>query len=148
MPLKLDVVTIEREVYSADDVDMVLVPSIDGLMGILPRHSPVVTALRAGSLEIVRGDIREVLAVGGGFAEVVADRVIVMADVAEQADEIDIARAEAARERAKEALSGAPEMVDRMQALADLRRAEVRLRVARRKRTRGSARVASGSGDQ
>ena len=109
MPLRLDVVTIEREVYSADDVDIVVVPSTEGLMGILPRHAPVVTALKEGTLEIVRGEDREELAIGGGFVEVVADRVIVMADVAEQADEIDIDRAEKARERAAATLASAPE---------------------------------------
>lgn len=141
MPLKLDVVTIEREVYSADDVDTVVVPSTEGLMGIRPRHAPVVAALQAGTLEIIRGDVREELAIGGGFVEIVSNHVIVMADIAEQADEIDIDRAEKARERAAATLASAPEKAERMEALSDLRRAEVRLRVARKRRGRGSARV-------
>ncbi len=141
MPLKLDVVTIEREVYSAADVDTVVVPSTEGLMGIRPRHAPVVAALKAGTLEIIRGDIREELAIGGGFVEVVSNHVIVMADIAEKADEIDIDRAEKARERAAATLASAPEKAERLEALADLRQAEVRLRVARKRRGRGSARV-------
>lgn len=141
MPLKLDVVTIEREVYSADDVDTVVVPSTEGLMGIRPRHAPVVAALRAGTLEIIRGDVREELAIGGGFVEIAANHVIVMADVAEQAGEIDVERAERARERAAATLASTPERTERLEALADLRRAEVRLRVARKRRSRESARV-------
>lgn len=110
-------------------------------MGIKPRHAPVVAALKAGSLEIIRGDVREELAIGGGFVEIVSNHVIVMADVAEAAEEIDVERAERARERAAATLASAPEKVERLEALAELRRAEVRLRVARKRHGRGSARV-------
>ncbi len=109
MPLHVDVVTIEREVYSASDVDMVIAPGIEGELGMLPRHEPVITALKEGVLQIVRGDERDVLAIGGGFLEMRHNQVVILADVAEQADEIDIARAEAARERAQQALKEAPQ---------------------------------------
>jgi F-type H+-transporting ATPase subunit epsilon len=101
-------------------------------MGILPRHEPIVTTLRPGTLEIVRGESRDMLAIGGGFMEVRASHVVVMADVAEHAEEIDLARAEEARERAQRQLQEAPERVDMEAALAALRRAEVRIKVARR----------------
>jgi len=134
MPLQLDIVTIERQVYSADDVDMVIAPGSEGVLGILPRHEPIITALKEGELEIIRGGAREILAIGGGFMEVRGTRVVVMADVAEHAEEIDEARAEAARQRAEEALRAAPRAEDAEQALASLRRAQVRLKVARRRR--------------
>ena len=136
MTLKLDVVTIEREVYSADDVDMVIAPGVEGVMGILPRHEPIVTILRPGSLEIIRGEDRELFAIGGGFMEVRGSQVVVMADRAEQADEIDLSRAEAAREAARKRLEEAPDRVDMEAALAALRRAEVRIRVARQRTSR------------
>jgi len=140
MPLAVTVVTIEREVYSAADVDMVVAPGVEGVLGVLPRHEPLITALQEGALEIVRGDEREVLAIGGGFMEVHGARVVVMADVAERAGDIDEARAEAARRRAEEVLAATPSQVDADQALAALRRATARLKVARRaaaKRGRG-----------
>lgn len=134
MPLQLDVVTIERQVLSADDVDMIIAPGSEGVLGILPRHEPIISALKQGVLEIVRGGERQVLAIGGGFMEVRGSRVVVMADVAEKAEEIDEARAEQARARAEEALRAAPRAEDAQQALAALQRAQVRLQVARKRR--------------
>lgn len=136
MPIQLDIVTIEREVFSADDVDAVIAPGSEGVLGVLPRHEPIVTGLQPGVLEIVRGDEREILAIGGGFMEVRADRVIIMADVAEHSGEIDVDRAEEARKRAAASLEAAPAEEDRLEALAVLRRAEVRLKVSRRRRRR------------
>ncbi len=136
MTLRLDVVTVERQVFSADDIDMVIVPGTEGVMGILPRHEPVVTGLREGALEILRGGDRELLAIGGGFMEVRDSRVIVMADRAEQADEIDAERAEEARQRAEKALAEADVKEDRERALAALQRAQTRLQVSQRARRR------------
>ena len=84
--------------------------------------------------EIVRGEDREILAIGGGFMEVRGPQVVVMADVAEHAEEIDLARAEQARARAEEALREAPRAEDMAEALAALRRAAVRIQVAKRVR--------------
>jgi F-type H+-transporting ATPase subunit epsilon len=136
MPLQLDVVTIERRVYSADDVDMVIAPGSEGVMGILPRHEPIITGLAEGELEIVRGDTREYLAIAGGFMEVRANQVVVMADVAEHAEEIDIARAEAARNRAEQVIREMPRTEDAAKAMVALQRATVRLKVARKRRGR------------
>jgi F-type H+-transporting ATPase subunit epsilon len=135
MPLRLDIVTIERVVYS-DDVDMVTAPGIDGEMGILPRHAPLMTALKEGELRIQKGGQVEHYAIGGGFMEVRPDAVIVLADSAEMAEEIDIERAEAARQRAEQRLAvGAPE--DQIRAIEGaLRRSRIRLKVARRRRGR------------
>ena len=132
MSMKVDVVTIERKVYSVDDATMINIPGLEGNMGILPRHSPMVTALRQGLVEIVRGDERDVIAVGGGFAQVRGTEVVVMADVAEKADEIDEARAQEARQRAQAALENATEKQDMEKALAAMRRADVRMRAAKK----------------
>jgi F-type H+-transporting ATPase subunit epsilon len=113
---------------------MVIVPGEEGVMGILPRHESLISALAPGELEIVRGEERELLAIGGGFVEVRGSHVVVMADAAERAEEIDEARAEQARERAAQRIAQAPAEMDMEQALASLKRAEVRLRVARRRR--------------
>jgi F-type H+-transporting ATPase subunit epsilon len=133
MPLRLDIVTAERNVYSAD-VDMVTAPGIEGELGVLPRHAPIITALRPGELRIHKGDQVEFFAIGGGFMEVRPDRVIVLADSAEHAEEIDIERAEAARQRAEKLLKeGVPE--GQIHAIEGaLKRSQIRLKVARRRR--------------
>lgn len=138
MPFKLEIVTIERKVYEADDVELVLAPGVEGYMGILPRHTPVLTALRAGELIIKRGAVEEPFAIAGGYMEVLPDRVIIMADSAEHVDEIDLERAEAARRRAQEMLrEGPPEGGPSLAAIrASLQRSQVRLKVARRRSTR------------
>jgi F-type H+-transporting ATPase subunit epsilon len=134
MHLSLEVVTIEREVYRADDVDMVIAPGTEGELGILPRHEPLITSLKEGVLQIVRGAERDLLAIGGGFLEVHGTHVVVMADVAEQAEEIEITRAEEARRRAERVLAETPAGQDARAATAALRRATVRLKVARHRR--------------
>ncbi|MFQ5946789.1 MAG: F0F1 ATP synthase subunit epsilon [Anaerolineae bacterium] len=136
MPLSLDIITQERVVYAADDLEMVVAPGIDGVLGILPRHTPVLTALREGELKILRAGEEEFFAVGGGFMEVRPDRVIVLAETAEVADEIDEARAEEARKRAEEMLKDKPPGVDVARLEGVLRRSRVRLQVARRRRRR------------
>lgn len=150
--LSLEVVTIERKVYEAEDVQMLIAPGVEGEMGILPRHTPTLTALKPGELLIRHGDgTEEPFAIGGGFMEVRPDKVIVLADTAEHVDEIDIERAEQARQRAEELLREGPP--EEGPSVADLRmaleRSRVRLRVARRRRHRstpGRASRSSGEG--
>ena len=137
MPLKLDIVTVERLVYS-EDVDMVIAPGIDGELGILPRHAPLLTALAYGELRAKRGSEEYSFAVSGGFMEVQPDHVTVLADTAEYAEEIDIERAEAARRRAEERLQAmADDKIDYTKAEAALRRSLVRIKVAEARRRRG-----------
>ncbi len=133
--LKLDIVTAERAVYS-QDVDEVIAPGIDGELGILPEHAPLMTTLQPGMLTIKKGGDELNLAVSGGFMEVRPDRVIILADAAEHAEEIDIARAEEARRRAEEAKAGAVTMgaEAQMAAEAALARALARIKVAQRRR--------------
>jgi F-type H+-transporting ATPase subunit epsilon len=133
--IKCDIVTVERQVYS-DEVDMVVAPGIMGTLGILPKHAPLITALEEGEVRLKKGDEEETFAVGGGYMEVRPDWVIIMADTAERADEIDEARAEAARQRAEQLLKEKPPDMDRAAIEGALRRSYVRLKVARKKRRR------------
>lgn len=128
--LKLDIVTAERVVYS-EDVDAVIAPGVEGQLGILPHHAPLMTILQAGELLVRRGGEEDTLAISGGFLEVRPDRVIVLADSAERAEEIDMSRAEAAKKRAEERLSDrrVPGLDD-ARAETALRRAMTRLTVA------------------
>jgi F-type H+-transporting ATPase subunit epsilon len=133
--IKLDIVTAERVVYSAE-VDEVIAPGAEGQLGILPHHAPLMTILQAGGLVIKKGGKEEILAISGGFLEVRPDHVIVLADQAERAEEIDAARAEEARKRAEERLKEKASGIDEQRAEAALRRAMVRLSVVEKIKTR------------
>lgn len=134
--LHLEIVTIERKVYD-DQVNMVIAPGGEGVLGILPRHTPLLTALTYGELQIKKeGQEDQFFAIGGGFMEVQPDHIVVLADVAERAEEIDVERAEAARHRAEEFLSRAKEEEDFARAESALRRSIIRLKVAERRRRR------------
>src|ERR687895_538969 len=115
MPLQLEIVSPERRAFT-DEVDMVIVPGIDGQLGILPHHT---------------------LLISGGFVEVRPDKVIVMADLAEHSDEIDEARAAEARKRAEAELEQAKDPVDIARVRAALQTALMRERIATRRRSRG-----------
>ena len=134
MSLQLDIVTIEREVFSGD-VDMVIAPGVEGELGILPRHAPLITALSEGELRTVRESEEQSFAIGGGYLEVLNNRVTVLADSAEHAEEIDLARAEDARARAERLLEEGPaDPVNRSMIEGALQRSRVRVKVARRRR--------------
>ncbi len=138
MSIHLDIVTIERIVVS-EDVDYVSAPGIDGVIGILPKHEPLLTALSIGELRYKKGNAETAFAIGGGFMEVRPDKVTVLADAAESADEIDEQRAEAARKRAQELMAqkvqGDSSAVQAVLLEQTMRRAELRLKVARRRRS-------------
>ena len=136
MPLHLEVITPERKVYE-DDVDMVVAPASEGYVGILPHHAPLFTTLGPGEFKVKRGGVEEILAVFGGFMDVRADRVVVLTDAAEPAEEIDASRAQQARDRAQEVLAAGPaSAADEQRARAELQRALVRLRVSENRRRR------------
>ena len=136
MPLRLEIVTPERRAY-AEDVDMVVVPGIDGQLGILPHHTPLITALGVGELKIRHGGNEQIFGVSGGFVEVRPDRVTIMADLAERSDEIDEARAVEARRQAEMHIGEARDPVDLARARAALQTALMRERIATRRRPRG-----------
>jgi F-type H+-transporting ATPase subunit epsilon len=136
MPLKCEIITQERLVFD-EDVDIVMVRGTEGEMAILPRHAPLVTALDFGEVKIRQATKEQAFAVGGGVLQVANNRVRILADSAEQADEIDLSRAEEARRRAEKLMAeGAPEDPAAMAALeAAIRRAELRMKVGGRRRT-------------
>ena len=137
--IKLEIVTAERLVLS-EDVEYVSAPGVDGVLGILPRHQPLLTALTFGELHYKKGGQEYNFAIGGGFMEVRPDKVTVLADSAEHAEEIDEQRAEQARQRAQQTLKEKPHGdVEFARIEQSLRRAELRLKVARRKRDRGQS---------
>ena len=133
--VRLDIVTAERVVFS-EDVGVVVAPGIEGELGILPHHAPLMTTLKAGELQVRKGGEESSLAISGGFLEVRPDRVIVLADAAERAEEIDLARAEEAKRRVQEQISRHVPGVDMAQAEAALRRALTRLKVGEKRRRR------------
>ena len=135
MPMMLEIITAERQVF-AEEVDMLIAPGIDGQLGILPQHAPLMTVLQPGELTIRKGGEDTYLAVTGGFLEVLANRVSILADACERSDEIDEGRAQAAVQRAQERVAGQSSQVELERALASMRRAQVRLDLVRRRRPR------------
>ena len=128
--IKLEIVTAERVVFSGE-VDEIIAPGVEGQLGILPHHSPLMTMLQAGELVAKKSGQDEIMAIAGGFLEVRPDRVIVLADAAERAEEIDIKRAETAKKRAEERLRDRKAIgLDEASTEAALKRALARLSVA------------------
>lgn len=140
MPLTVEIVTAERVVRVEQGVDVLVAPGSEGQLAILPSHAPLMTTLDHGALTFRRGNDEEDFAITGGFMEVRRDHVTILADAAEAAEEIDLARAEQARARAEERLRRGREQqasdVDLARAAAALQRSLIRLRVAERRRRR------------
>lgn len=139
MPIKVEIVTQERTVFSGD-VDSVNLPGSDGRLGILPNHASLLTTLSYGEVIVRQGGQEDYYAVGGGFAEIQPEKVIVLADSAEHSNEIDLDRAQQARNRAEKMMKeGVPEDPDRYaQIQASLQRAQIRINVAHRRRRSSS----------
>ncbi len=129
--LTLDIVTPERPVVR-EVVDEVVLPAVEGELGVLPGHTPLLAMLKVGPLWYRKGDRRVYVAIAAGFAEVLPDRVTVLARIAERADEIDVARAEQARQRAEQRLSKGGPDTDTDRAREAWIKASVRLQVAER----------------
>ena len=138
MPLLLEIVTPERLAYS-DTVDAVNLPGIEGELGVLPHHAPLVSMLGVGELRIRKGGTEESFAIVGGFLQVRPDRVVVMAETADMASEIDLEKAQEARREAERALEGAgrADAPDLAAARAQLQQALLRIRVAERRHREG-----------
>jgi F-type H+-transporting ATPase subunit epsilon len=130
--IQLEIVTPDRQVVH-ESVTSVTIPGKEGYLGILPGHAPLLSELRAGTLIYTRAETKNYLAVSWGFAEVLPDRVIILAHTAERAAEIDLARAERAFERAEKRLKDVSDpTVDRQRAKEAYERALARLQAARR----------------
>ncbi len=139
MPLTVEIVTIEKTMLTESGIDEVIAPGAEGQFAVLPRHAAFMTLLEPGELILKKGAEELPFAITGGYFEVLNDRVIVLADAAERADEIDVARAEAARERARVALERREGTEDLALAAAALQRALIRLRIAENRRRRVSS---------
>jgi F-type H+-transporting ATPase subunit epsilon len=136
MPIRCEIVSQDRTVFQ-DDVDVVILPGVAGEMGILPHHAPVLTILKYGVIKIRKGGKEELFAVAGGMAEVQPTIVTILADAAENIEDIDITRAKAAKKRAEDALAKIKPDEDQdtyLKMEAALRRSNLRLDVARRYR--------------
>ncbi len=138
MPIPVRVVSVERSLFEGD-ADFVKVRSLEGELGILPRHSPLLAALAPGELRIDKtGGGSEHIFIGGGFLEVLPERVTILADVAEHADEINLERAEGSRRAIHERLAGqVRDDAERRSLEQELVMAEERLRLARVRRGGG-----------
>lgn len=138
MTIRCEIVSQDRTVFTGD-VDLVMLPGSAGEMGILPKHAPVLTTLKYGFVRVKKDGKEEIFAVAGGVAEVQPDIVTILADAAENVEEIDENRADAARKRAEEMLAkGVPADTDSYLAMeAALRRSNLRLDAVRRYRKGG-----------
>jgi F-type H+-transporting ATPase subunit epsilon len=137
MPLQLEIVTPERQAYS-DMVDSVYCPGTEGEFGVLPHHAPMLSMLGVGELRIQKGGEEEFFAIAGGFVQVRPDKVVVMAELADMASEIDLEAAEDARLEAERAIAaGFDEPADLAKARASMERALLRIRVAERRHREG-----------
>lgn len=130
--LTLEIVTPDRSIAHGE-VDEVVVPGAEGSFGVLPGHTPLLSTLTVGEIEYRRGDERSYVAVSFGFAEVLPDRVTILAQIAEPSDEIDVTRAEAAVKRARERLDRPLAELDYERARLSLLKSLVRLQVASRR---------------
>lgn len=133
MTIRCEIVSQDRTVFE-NDVDIVVVPGMDGEMGILPQHSPLLSTIRLGVIKVRYGGQEENFTITGGLVEVQPDIVTILADAAENVDEINVSRAEEARERARQRLEeGPPPGTEAyLAAEAALRRSSLRLDAARR----------------
>lgn len=139
MALNVEVVSQERKLFEVDDVDTVIVPGSEGVLGILPNHSPLITTLQNGELIIRKGGAEEVFAIFGGFVEVRPNKVLVLADAANFASDINLREAEEARDRIKQLIEkGLPPEQEALVA-ADYRRAELAVNVARKTQSKAGS---------
>jgi F-type H+-transporting ATPase subunit epsilon len=133
MPIHVEITSQDRSVYSGE-ADIVVVPGSAGEMGILPNHSPLLSTLKFGLIKVRSKGVEQIFTVAGGIVEVQPDQVTILADSAENIEEIDIQRAEAARKRAEELLErGVPQDTDSYLALQNaLRRSNLRIDAVRK----------------
>jgi F-type H+-transporting ATPase subunit epsilon len=133
--IQLQIVSADRSLLN-ETVDEVVIPGFDGYFGVLPGHTPMLAVLQVGELWYRQGQDKHYVSIAFGFAEVLPDRVTILAQIAEKADEIDLARAEAAKKRAEERLAQPVVDMDAERARIALLKATIRLQVASRARIR------------
>ena len=137
LPTKIQLLIVSADRALVDEtVDEVEIPGFDGYFGVLPGHTPLLAVLHVGELWYRRGAEKHYLSIAFGFAEVQPDRVTILAQIAEKAEEIDLARAEAAKKRAEERIVRADIDMDAERARIALMKSLIRLQVASRARIR------------
>jgi len=132
MKLQLEIVTPEKKAFSGE-VDSVVVPTVEGGLGIFPGHTPVITLLQPGHLQVLNGDKKDYLAIGSGFAEIAADKVVVLTDAALSEDQIDEVSVEEAIERAQKALQEKVSPEEEAALKAGIQKSLAQLHLKRRK---------------
>ena len=138
MPIHIELVTQEKKIFDEPNADMIIIPAVEGEMGVLPNHAPVLTALTFGELVVRKGNAEERFAIYGGVVDVRPDKVVVLADTAESSFALDLEQAQEARDRARKLLEeGVPEADNREAELA-LRRANLAIKVSQKMRASGS----------
>ena len=138
MPIHVEVVTQDHKIFEEPNADIVIIPGSEGVLGVLPRHAPVLTTLGYGELVVRKGAAEERFAIYGGVVDIRPDKVVVLADLAESAFDLDTQAIEAARERAATMIAeGLPPEQNHEAALA-LRRAELGLKIQRKIQSRGT----------
>ena len=136
--MRLEILTIDGKVFD-DDIDAVTVPAIDGVITVLPRHVPLMTALGLGELRIRKGEELVPMVVGGGIMQVNPQHVFILADLAERAEDIDEAQAEEARRKAEKLLEQKATETDSVKAEVSLRQELARLKLVRKYRPKKSS---------
>jgi F-type H+-transporting ATPase subunit epsilon len=139
MPIHVELVTQERKVFDDPECDIVVIPAVEGEMGVLPGHAPILTTMSFGELVIRKGNAEERYAIYGGVVDVRPDKVVILADLAESSFAIDAEKARAARERAENLMRDGVPADENHQALLELRRAELQLKVANKMQGRSSS---------
>lgn len=137
MALSVELVSQEKPIFAEAAADMVLIPAIEGTIGVLPNHAPVLTTLADGELVIRKGAAEESFAVFGGVVDIRPDRVVILADLAESTYELDLEAADAARERAARLMEEGLGEQEEHEARRSLRRAEITIRLKRKLQSRG-----------
>lgn len=138
MPIHVELVTQERKVFEELEADYISIPAVEGEMGVLPHHAPVLTTMTFGELVVRKGNAEERFAIYGGVVDVRPDKVVVLADLAESSFDIDMEKAQAARDRARRMIEEGVQPEQNRVAVLELRRAELALKVSNKMRNRQS----------
>jgi len=139
MPIHVELVTQEKKIFDEPNADMIIIPAVEGEMGVLPNHAPVLTTLTFGELVVRKGNAEERFAIYGGVVDVRPDKVVVLADTAESSFALDLEQAQEARERARKLLEEGVQGGDNREAELALRRANLAIKVSQKVRSTGSA---------
>lgn len=144
MPIHVEVVSQERKLFEEPAADMVIIPGKEGELGVLPRHTPLLTTMSFGELRIKKGNAEESFVIYGGIVEIRPTKVVVLADAADFTSDLSLEEIEAARERAAKILAEGPPPEEHTLIASELRRAELAVHVIRKTRSRaGNVRIRS-----